>query len=686
MPIGGIGTGTISIGGAGTCATGNWSTNPPRATRRRTRSSRSTPSRKAAGRGVARAIEGPHRSERLRRLERLARPQSRAAALSRVQFRRGVSAGAGAAGRCGRAAASAHRSVQSDGARRRGDERHPRARFSRFVLINPTATADRRERLRHDRKLHRLGRRLRQGQQERQRIPQDRAQRACPCGLFMHSTGLDPKNPAWGTLALATTSERCHASHRLGGLELGRHAAGFLGRLFLRRQARRARRASAKPPFGSLAASTTVPANGEARDHVPHRLAFPQSTELDAAARADRQLLHHAIRRRVGRRRQDRAQARDAGETHRRASSRAFVDSDMPAVIKEAALLQRLDAAHADRLPHRRRPVLRLGRLQRSRRLLRRLLHARLELRTRDRRSSSARSRARCAKSSSATHRRRGPDELPHRTCRSLKAQEMTKAAADGQMGTHHEALSRLAAQRRRADAQDPLAARASKALEFAWIPGGWDADRDGVMEGCQHNTMDVEYFGPNPEMGTWYLGALRAAEEMAKHLGETEFAARLPRPLRRAAARGSTRISSTANTTSTRSARRASPTHRRRASRVGMGATTSPSRCCSSAPAASSISSSASTWPTSAASATCSISRTSRRRCASIMKYNFRDNFFGHFNHLRSYALGDESGPARRDAIRKAGGRAALPVLQRSLDRPGIHRRRGNALRRADR
>jgi uncharacterized protein (DUF608 family) len=45
-------------------------------------------------------------------------------------------------------------------------------------------------------------------------------------------------------------------------------------------------------------------------------------------------------------------------------------------------------------------------------------------------------------------------------------------------------------------------------------------------MEGCQHNTMDVEYYGPNPQMGLWYLGALRAAEEMARHLGEAGFAA----------------------------------------------------------------------------------------------------------------------------------------------------------------
>jgi non-lysosomal glucosylceramidase len=67
---------------------------------------------------------------------------------------------------------------------------------------------------------------------------------------------------------------------------------------------------------------------------------------------------------------------------------------------------------------------------------------------------------------------------------------------------------------------------KVKRALEFCWIPGGWDADRDGVMEGCQHNTMDVEYFGPNPQMGIWYLGALRAAEEMSRYLGDKEFAA----------------------------------------------------------------------------------------------------------------------------------------------------------------
>ena len=63
------------------------------------------------------------------------------------------------------------------------------------------------------------------------------------------------------------------------------------------------------------------------------------------------------------------------------------------------------------------------------------------------------------------------------------------------------------------------------RSLEFAWREGGWDADQDGVMEGEQHNTYDVEYFGPNPMMGAWYLGALRAAAAMARAAGDAEFA-----------------------------------------------------------------------------------------------------------------------------------------------------------------
>lgn len=63
-------------------------------------------------------------------------------------------------------------------------------------------------------------------------------------------------------------------------------------------------------------------------------------------------------------------------------------------------------------------------------------------------------------------------------------------------------------------------------ALAFCWVPGGWDGDRDGVMEGCQHNTMDVEYYGPNPQMEFLYLAALSAAERMAMECQADDFAA----------------------------------------------------------------------------------------------------------------------------------------------------------------
>ena len=65
---------------------------------------------------------------------------------------------------------------------------------------------------------------------------------------------------------------------------------------------------------------------------------------------------------------------------------------------------------------------------------------------------------------------------------------------------------------------------KVKKALEYAWQE--WDANKDGVMEGIQHNTYDIEFLGPNTMIGGFYLGALRAAEEMARYLGEAEKAA----------------------------------------------------------------------------------------------------------------------------------------------------------------
>jgi uncharacterized protein (DUF608 family) len=66
----------------------------------------------------------------------------------------------------------------------------------------------------------------------------------------------------------------------------------------------------------------------------------------------------------------------------------------------------------------------------------------------------------------------------------------------------------------------------AKRALAYAWRPGGWDERKSGVMDGVQHNTYDVELYGPNTLCTTWYLAALRAMAQMASAMGEPDFAA----------------------------------------------------------------------------------------------------------------------------------------------------------------
>jgi non-lysosomal glucosylceramidase len=223
------------------------------------------------------------------------------------------------------------------------------------------------------------------------------------------------------------------------------------------------------------------------------------------------------------------------------------------------------------------------------------------------------------------------------------RAQEFGRAAADGQMGC----LLKLYRDWQLSGDDEWLRAlwpKAQAALEFCWIEGGWDADRDGVMEGCQHNTMDVEYYGPNPQMGIWYLGALRAAEEMARHLGESAFAEKC----RSLFEQGSAWIDAHLfkgeyyehEIRPTVDASAIAP-----GLRVGMGAEDL-------------------SEPTYQLGSGCLVDQLVgqymshvcglgylvepehvRTALASILKYNWRDSFAGHFNNMRSYVLGDESG-----------------------------------------
>ena len=97
-------------------------------------------------------------------------------------------------------------------------------------------------------------------------------------------------------------------------------------------------------------------------------------------------------------------------------------------------------------------------------------------------------------------------------------------AAADGQMGQ----IVKLYFDWTLTGDDGPLRRQwpaAKRALAYAWRPGGWDEHKSGVMDGVQHNTYDVEFYGPNSMCGTWYLAALRSMARMAEFMGDSELA-----------------------------------------------------------------------------------------------------------------------------------------------------------------
>jgi uncharacterized protein (DUF608 family) len=60
----------------------------------------------------------------------------------------------------------------------------------------------------------------------------------------------------------------------------------------------------------------------------------------------------------------------------------------------------------------------------------------------------------------------------------------------------------------------------------YRHIAQKWDADGDGVLRGIQPSTHDIDLAGVNPFMGTLWLAALRALEELARVVGDDETAA----------------------------------------------------------------------------------------------------------------------------------------------------------------
>ncbi len=114
---------------------------------------------------------------------------------------------------------------------------------------------------------------------------------------------------------------------------------------------------------------------------------------------------------------------------------------------------------------------------------------------------------------------------MAHRVWLPVKtAKHRMKTAADGQLGC----IMKMYREWQLSGDNDKLAELypyVKVAMEYAWKTSGWDKDANGVLEGKHHNTMDVNYIGPNPQIATWYLGALRASEEMAIHMKDNTFA-----------------------------------------------------------------------------------------------------------------------------------------------------------------
>ena len=101
------------------------------------------------------------------------------------------------------------------------------------------------------------------------------------------------------------------------------------------------------------------------------------------------------------------------------------------------------------------------------------------------------------------------------------------RPCADGQFGT----VMRVYREYKISGDREWLASlwpNVKKSIEFAWSPENedrWDHDKDGVLEGRQHHTLDMELFGKNAWLTGMYLGALKAGAAMAEIMGDTNTA-----------------------------------------------------------------------------------------------------------------------------------------------------------------
>ncbi len=220
------------------------------------------------------------------------------------------------------------------------------------------------------------------------------------------------------------------------------------------------------------------------------------------------------------------------------------------------------------------------------------------------------------------------------------RARDHSFAAADGQMA------SILKLYRDWQLSGDPawlarLWPRARACMEFCWIPGGWDGDRDGVMEGPQHNTLDYELFGPNPLMAAWYLAALHAAERMARAMDDAAFADRC----RELAGRGRAWVDEHLfNGEYYEQQVRPPPPGAAAPRGLVMEHAERRLQMPDQLGAGCQVDQLAGQY----AAHVCDLGyvlepEQVRRTLHSILRYNYRTEFHTHFNHLRTFALGDE-------------------------------------------
>jgi hypothetical protein len=103
-----------------------------------------------------------------------------------------------------------------------------------------------------------------------------------------------------------------------------------------------------------------------------------------------------------------------------------------------------------------------------------------------------------------------------------VRQEDRFTSAADGQLGQVCQVYRdwQICGDQKWFDAIWP---KTKKALEYAWV--AWDKDRDGLLEGSHHNTLDLDFKTPETMCGSLYQAALLAGERMAMHAGDTKAA-----------------------------------------------------------------------------------------------------------------------------------------------------------------